>query len=213
VSGVAHEVRNPLNSMKLTLQLLERKLKKGAPVSQELNEAMREIDRLDMIVGRLLAFGRPAMTNRQIQEVAPLVEQAIRMVQEPARKKAIRITTRGLTPGMTADVDGPQIVQILINLLLNAVDASGASDQVGIEAERMESGMRIAVADRGPGIPEEDQGHIFDAYFTTKPNGSGLGLAVSREIAANHGGVLRFETGPTGTTFLLELPAERSRPL
>ena len=69
------------------------------------------------------------------------------------------------------------------------------------------------VSDQGQGIPEDAQPHIFDAYFTTKPDGSGLGLAVSREIVANHGGALEFASGPSGTTFNLVLPTDRSRPL
>jgi two-component system, NtrC family, sensor histidine kinase HydH len=213
VSGVAHEVRNPLNSMKLTLQLLDRRLKKGVPVSHEIQEALREIDRLDMIVSRLLAFGRPTMGNREVQNVAPLVEQAAKMVQEPARKKGTKIVVGGLEDGPAADVDGPQIVQVLINLFLNAIDASPQSKEVKVSAMRQEASVRIVVSDSGSGIPEEARQHIFDAYFTTKPNGSGLGLAVSREIIANHGGTLDFETTTSGTSFILQLPIDRSRPL
>jgi signal transduction histidine kinase len=213
VSGVAHEVRNPLNSMKLTLQLLDRRLKKGVPVAHEIQESLREIDRLDMIVGRLLAFGRPAMFNRQEQNLVPLIEQAAKMVQEPARQKGVRIGIQGFTDGTAADVDGPQIVQVLINLLLNAIDASPASGAVRVEASLEDACVRILVSDQGQGIPEEARPHIFDAYFTTKPNGSGLGLAVSREIVANHGGVLEFETTSSGTNFVLRLPIDRSRPL
>ncbi len=213
VSGVAHEVRNPLNSMKLTLQLLDRRLKKGAPVAHEIQEALREIDRLDLIVSRLLAFGRPAMANRQVQNLAPLVGQAAKMVQEPARQKGVKIDTEGLREEHVADVDGPQIVQVLINLLLNAIDASPASGTVRVEAANQDAGVRIMVSDQGQGIPEDAQPHIFDAYFTTKPNGSGLGLAVSREIVANHGGALEFTCSPAGTTFNLLLPVDRSRPL
>jgi signal transduction histidine kinase len=213
VSGVAHEVRNPLNSMKLTLQLLDRRLKKGAPVAHEIQEALREIDRLDLIVSRLLAFGRPTMINRQVQNLAPLVEQAAKMVQEPARQKGVKIDIRGLDEAYLADVDGPQIVQVLINLLLNAIDASPASGTVRVEAALQDAGVRIMVSDQGQGIPEDAQPHIFDAYFTTKPNGSGLGLAVSREIVANHGGALEFASSPSGTIFNLLLPIDRSRPL
>jgi len=213
VSGVAHEVRNPLNSMKLTLQLLDRRLKKGVPVAHEIQESLREIDRLDMIVGRLLAFGRPAMFNRQEQNLVPLIEQAAKMVQEPARQKGVRIGIQGFTDGTAADVDGPQIVQVLINLLLNAIDASPASGAVRVEASLEDTCVRILVSDQGQGIPEEARPHIFDAYFTTKPNGSGLGLAMSREIVANHGGVLEFETTSSGTNFVLRLPINRSRPL
>lgn len=213
VSGVAHEIRNPLNSMKLTLQLLDRRLKKGAPVAHEIQEALHEIDRLDLIVGRLLAFGRQTMTDRQVQELAPLFDQAVKMVAEPASKKVVSIQVEKDAGRLTADIDGPQIVQVLINLLLNAIDASPSSSTVRITAESGVSGVRIRVSDKGSGIAEEAQPHIFDAYFTTKPNGSGLGLAVSREIVASHGGTLEFETSPTGTSFLLQLPIDRSRPL
>jgi signal transduction histidine kinase len=119
----------------------------------------------------------------------------------------------GLRDGPTADIDGPQIVQVLINLLLNAIDASPASGTVRVEVQRRDDTTRILVSDTGPGIPEESRPHIFDAYFTTKPNGMGLGLAVSREIVANHGGTLEFDTGPAGTSFILLLPIDRSRPL
>jgi len=213
VSGVAHEIRNPLNSMKLTLQLLDRRLKKGMPVAHEIQESLHEIDRLDMILGRLLAFGRPSMMNRQVQNLAPIMDQAIRMVQDAVRQKGIRLVALGLRDNPTADVDGPQIVQVLINLLLNAIDASPASGTVRIEAQRRDDTIRILISDEGPGIPEESRPHVFDAYFTTKPNGMGLGLAVSREIVANHGGTLDFETGPAGTSFILLLPIDRSRPL
>jgi signal transduction histidine kinase len=213
VSGVAHEIRNPLNSMKLTLQLLDRRLKKGLPVAHEIQESLHEIDRLDMILGRLLAFGRPSMINRQIQNLTPLIEQAIKMVQEPVRQKGVRIIVLGLREDPTADVDGPQIVQVLINLLLNAIDASPPAGTVRVEAQRRETNTRILVSDEGPGIPEEARPHIFDAYFTTKPNGMGLGLAVSREIVASHGGTLDLETGPEGTSFILLLPIDRSLPL
>jgi signal transduction histidine kinase len=212
VAGVAHEVRNPLNSMKLTLQLLDRRLKKGVPVTHEIQESLREIDRLDMIVGRLLAFGRPTL-QRQVQPLAPLVEQATKMVQEPARQKSLQIVAQGIHPELSADVDGPQIVQVLINLLLNAIDASPVSGQVRVEAISQDNGACVTVTDKGAGIGEEARAHIFDAYYTTKPNGSGLGLAVSREIVANHGGSLGFETGPEGTSFILRLPADRSLPL
>jgi len=213
VSGVAHEVRNPLNSMKLKLQLLERRLTKGIPASDEIQEALREIDRLDMIVSRLLAFGRPAILNRQVQALQPLVEQAIRMVQEPAHKKDVRFETREMEDSLEVDVDGPQIVQVLINLFLNAIDASSPSGLVRVGAERSNGCVRVAVSDQGLGIAEEVKPHIFDAYYTTKPNGSGLGLAVSREIVANHGGRLELETSPAGTSFFLMLPIDRSRPL
>ncbi|MDR0842912.1 MAG: hypothetical protein LBP68_05775 [Acidobacteriota bacterium] len=217
VGGVAHEVRNPLNSIKLTLQLLERRLKKGIAVSSEVTECMDEIDRLDAIVSRLLAFGRPAMTSRRPQEIAPVVSQAVRMVHEPAQKKNVRIEDRvsatgtsGVDSTMSVDIDGPQVVQVLINLLLNAIDASPASGTVTVSAVVEPPNVSISVADEGGRIPDDVRPHVFDAYYTTKPEGSGLGLAVSREIAVNHGGRLEFESGAAGTVFTLSLPMERN---
>jgi len=170
VSGVAHEVRNPLNSMKLKLQLLERRLTKGIPASDEIQEALREIDRLDMIVSRLLAFGRPAILNRQVQALQPLVEQAIRMVQEPAHKKDVRFETREMEDSLEVDVDGP-------------TNCAGADKPVPecdrrvlafrsgpCGSERSNGCVRVAVSDQGSGIAEEVKPHIFDAYYTTKPN-------------------------------------------
>ena len=209
VSGLAHEVRNPLNSIKLTLQLLERRLKRGVAASTEVAECLQEIDRLDLMVERLLAFGRPVMTHRQLQDVAPVITQAVKMVHEPMRKKGVRIELRLPAKKLQADIDAPQIVQVLINLLLNAVDASPPAGLVTIEAAREEDRVSIRVTDRGSRIPDEVRPHVFDAYYTTKENGSGLGLAVSREIAANHGGSLQFESANSDTTFILTLPAER----
>jgi signal transduction histidine kinase len=210
VAGVAHEVRNPLNSIKLTLQLLDRRLKKGVAASHEVEECMQEIDRLDMIVGRLLAFGRPVMSNRQTQEIEPLIHQALKMVHDPTQQKNVQIVARQIEPGLAADIDGQQIIQVLINLLLNAIEASPASGTVTVTADSLGPNVCVKIIDRGERIPDEVRQHVFDAYYTTKPNGSGLGLAVSREIIANHGGALEFESEDTGTTFIMLLPIERS---
>ena len=210
VSGVAHEVRNPLNSIKLTLQLLERRLKKGVAVSNEVPECLEEIDRLDAIVGRLLTFGRQVMTNRRPQEIKPVVMQAIRMVQDPSRKKNIQLVTRFPETEPFADIDGQQIVQVLINLLLNAIEASADDGTVTISINAEHSCVNISVTDTGERIPDDVRPHIFDAYYTTKPEGNGLGLAVSREITMNHGGRLEFESEAAGTTFTLFLPIERT---
>ena len=209
VSGVAHEVRNPLNSIKLTLQLLERRLKKGMDVLNEVPECLEEIDRLDAIVGRLLAFGRPTMVNRHSQEVGPIVTQAIRMVQDPARKKNIRIETCFPEKESSADIDGPQVVQVLINLLLNAIEASVDDGTITILVKGESPYVGISITDEGDRIADDIRPHIFDAYYTTKAEGNGLGLAVSREIAMNHGGRLEFESEEDGTTFTLLLPMER----
>lgn len=209
VAGVAHEIRNPLNSIKLTLELLDRRLKKGTVRRDEVAGAVGEVDRLDEIVARLLAFGRPALADRRVQDLAPLVRHAVSMVLEPSRRMEIEVEIDAVPEEVMADVDGSQIQQVLINLLLNAIEASPPSSTIRVSMGAADGLVSLAVADRGSGIPEEARPHVFDVYFTTKPDGVGLGLSVSREIVANHGGRLEFDTGAGGTTFRVLLPVER----
>lgn len=208
VAGVAHEIRNPLNSMKLTLELLRRRLEKGAATAEEVAAAIQEVDRLDCIVARLLAFGRPALNDRHVQDLMPLLDQATRMVREQSGRKNVRIEVEPKPDtAIMADVDGPQIQQVVINLLLNAIDASPTGGVVRVGVHREEGETCITVSDQGSGIPEEARPHVFDVYFTTKPDGAGLGLSVSREIIMNHGGRLEFVSGHGGTSFRVTLRA------
>lgn len=207
VAGVAHEIRNPLNSMRLTLELLERRLKKGAASGEEVRAAIGEIDRLDRILARLLAFGRPAPADRRPQSLRPLLEEAVHMVQEQARTKGLQILVQAPPAELIADVDGPQIVQVLVNLLLNAIEASPLSGRIEIAARAGDGRIEVRVTDYGPGIPDEIRPHIFDAFFTTRAEGAGLGLSVSREIVAAHGGELDYDPQGPGTTFRMSLPA------
>lgn len=207
VAGVAHEIRNPLNSVRLTMELLVRRLEKSSAAGQ-VQAAIREIDRLDGILTRLLVFGRPAPAERRPQELLPLIEQARRMVREQARRKGVRVELDYRCSGLAAVVDGPQIVQVLINLLLNAIEASPPEGVIELKADISEGALRLSVTDYGPGIPEAVRPHIFDAFFTTRPEGTGLGLSVSREIIAGHGGTLDLDPAGPGTTFRIALPAE-----
>ena len=211
VAGVAHEIRNPLNSLKLSLELLSRRLARGVATGEETKGTSQEVDRLDRIVGRLLAFGRPTLADRHIQDLTPLIEQAVRMVREHARRKEIRIQVQlPADEPPKADVDGPQLQQVLINLLLNAIEASPPGETVTVAADWSSAHVNIRVADHGQGIPEEARPHVFDVYFTTKPDGVGLGLSVSREIVVNHGGTLGFSSRPGQTEFVITMPGTRS---
>jgi len=213
VAGVAHEIRNPLNSIRLGLELLHRRLEKGTAQGGEVRGPMEEVDRLDRILARLLAFGRPALEDRALQQVAPLVDRAVAMVHTQSEQKGVSIQVEaGETEPPEADVDGLQVEQVLINLLLNAIEASPAGGAVRVGLAREDGSVRIAVSDDGPGIPDSVREHVFDPYFTTRDSGNGLGLAVSREVVAHHGGSLRFETGSDGTTFTVCLPMRRGGP-
>jgi signal transduction histidine kinase len=208
VGGVAHEIRNPLNSMRLTLELLARKVRKGQADASQIDAAVAEVDRLDEILTKLLAFGRPGFEARDSQPIRPIVERAVHMAEERADRRGIQIAfDPGGESGRQAQMDGSQIEQVLLNLLLNAVDASADGDRVEVAVRNGGGRLAVEVADFGSGIEPEARDKIFDPYFTTKDTGSGLGLAVSREIARRHGGDLSFERADGRTVFTLELPA------
>jgi signal transduction histidine kinase len=208
VAGVAHEIRNPLNSIRLQLELLKRKTQKGMASAAEVDAAMSQVDRLNTILSQLLGFGKPDVTNHTIQRVLPLAERSIAMVQD--RAYARRVELRMIADGSgdaRVTVDGLQIEQVLTNLLLNAVEASAENTEVSVRIAESEGTVEVAVSDRGCGIPESIREHVFDAFFTTRSEGTGLGLSVSREIVAAHGGTLSFTTSDEGTTFFVRLPS------
>jgi signal transduction histidine kinase len=208
VAGVAHEIRNPLNALALTLQLLERRVRKGSATGEEAREAIQEVERLERILNRLLAFGRSDLENRQVQNLRPLLERALRVVDDQSRRKHVHVTLDEPGPEpLQADVDALAIEQVLINLFLNAIDASPDGGVVRVNVAAESERVRIEVRDEGPAIPEAIRDHLFDPYFTTKESGTGLGLAVSREIVCHHGGTIDFESGDSGTTFVVKLPS------
>lgn len=213
VAGVAHEIRNPLNSIRLTLELLRRRLQKGEARGTEVAEAMGEVDRLDRILSRLLAFGKPSPEDRRPQPIAPILDRTVKMIQDQALSKSLDLRVEGLRHDDDwVDIDAFEIEQVLLNLLLNAIDASPPGGQIAVRAQRNGEALEVQVADQGAGVPADVGEHIFDPYFTTKQSGAGLGLAVSREIALRHGGELSFENQSTGAVFVLRLPAPQQVP-
>jgi signal transduction histidine kinase len=207
-AGVAHEIRNPLNSIRLSLELLERRARKGTATGEEVAGAMEEVDRLDRILTRLLAFSRPGFEDRRVQSVRPIVDRAVAMVRQPAQDRRVTIDVRA--ERVEADVDGDRLEQVLINLLLNAIEASPVGGRVELTAAPDPDGLRITVHDDGAGVAPGIREHIFDPYFTTKENGVGLGLALSREAVAQHGGALDLAPqNGRGSTFVLHLPLRR----
>ena len=140
----------------------------------------------------------------------PLIERAVRVVRDRGEPKGVTVMIQPMDKQpLIADVDALAIEQILIDLLMNAIDAAGHGSTVIVGAFAVPDELRIEVTDEGTGIDLEHRERIFDPYFTTKENGTGLGLAVSREIACHHGGTLEFTSDERGTTFVLHLPSLR----
>jgi len=207
-AGVAHEVKNPLNSMRLWLE----NLKESLPGDQELpQQALRvldsEIDRLDRVVKRFLDFTRPVELRLEETDLAHLLAEIVATTRpqlEGARVEAITELPGDIPP---VHVDRQLLNQAILNLVLNAIEAMPQGGRLTLALARRGEMAEVSVADTGPGIAPEHRGRIFQLFFTTRPGGSGIGLASAFRIVQLHNGSIDFESEVgCGTTFRMELP-------
>ena len=207
-SGVAHEVRNPLNAINLLVQRLEREFEPRAE-SEEYYRLIRlvrdEIQRVNRIIKDFLALARPPQLRPQEIDLETLVEKAIQVVASRAAVKGLRLA-REFEPVGRIQADPEQLEQVLLNLLGNAVEAT-EEGEIRVATRPAEEGVEIVVQDTGAGIPPEHIERIFDLYFTTKPEGTGLGLSMVHRIVSEHGGRIEVQSKVgEGTQFVVRLP-------
>lgn len=212
-AGVAHEINNPLTGVLGHSSFLHKRAPEGSEEKKDLETIVHETKRCREIVRQLLDFARQAPMKRTSAEINPIVERALKIVDNQLKVNNVNITL-SLGDGLPAvQADPNQIAQVLINLLVNAADAIGAAGgeiYVGTELVEGDEGAVIVtkVADDGCGIPEDDLGRIFEPFFSTKgAKGTGLGLAVAWGIMQEHGGSIRVDSKlGRGTTFAVRLP-------
>jgi two-component system, NtrC family, sensor histidine kinase HydH len=207
-AGVAHEIRNPLSSIKGFATWFRDRYREN-PEDRETAEVMiREVDRLNRVITQLLEFARPLTMERVPTLLPALLRHALRMVEGDARAKGIIIQT-DLSPEIgEIPLAADRMTQVFLNLFQNAITAMEAGGVLRISLSRRdEKTVRIIVADTGVGIPGADLPRVFDPYFTTRPSGTGLGLAIVQKIVEAHGGEIRLESEPgKGTTATVLLP-------
>jgi len=208
-AGLAHEVRNPLNSASLQLTLLERRLDRGDEPTTVLPIAhviKSEIDRLDRLVREFLAFAQPRPLEPRPVDVADLLTSVTGLITPEADLVHVTIGV-DVAPGTAAILgEAERLRQVLLNLTRNAIEAmSDKGGQLRLIARNAAAEVEIAVEDDGPGFGEDLP--VFDAFFTTKSQGTGLGLAIVHRIVTDHGGTIRVESRPGRTCFTLALPA------
>jgi signal transduction histidine kinase len=208
-AGLAHEVRNPLNSAALQLTLLERRLDRGDAPGTVLPIAhiiKSEIDRLDRLVREFLAFAQPRPLEPRPVDVGELFASVAGLIAPEADSLHVSIAV-DISPGTPAVLgETERLRQVLLNLTRNAVEAMGdGGGQLRLAARGTGADVEIAVEDDGPGFGEDLP--VFDAFFTTKTHGTGLGLAIVHRIVADHGGTIRVESRPGRTCFILSLPS------
>ena len=207
-AGVAHEIRNPLSSIKGFATWFRERYRDN-PEDRETAEVMiREVDRLNRVITQLLEFARPLTMHRVPTPLQAVIRHALKMVEGEAQAKRIAVET-DLSPEVgEIPLDADRMTQVLLNLFQNAITAMEAGGVLRISlARRDEKTIRIIIADTGVGIPKEDLPRVFDPYFTTRPSGTGLGLAIVQKIVEAHGGEVRLESEPgRGTTATILLP-------
>lgn len=218
-AGMTHEIRNPLGAVRGAAEILRDEFPEGHPKAEFAEMLLRETDRLDAVVERFLGFARSrgGEEGTDLVDLAALLRETGDLVAAQARKAGARLSLPE-PPGPLARGSAPQLKQVLLNLLLNAIQASapGASVRAHFELRDAPAGEfrapagRVAallVEDEGPGMDAETLGRAFEPFFTTKAEGTGLGLAISQRIAQAHGGELRAENRPEGgARFTLTLP-------
>jgi signal transduction histidine kinase len=208
-SGLAHEVRNPLNSASLQLTLLERRLGRGEGAAEVLPVAhiiKAEIDRLDRLVRDFLAFSQPRPLEAAPVPVRPLLDGVVAFIRPVADATGVALATE-VEPGAPAIAgDVERLKQVLHNLTRNSLEAmQGRGGHLTLRGRAADDAVEIDVEDDGPGFSEDLP--IFDAFFTTKEQGTGLGLPFVHRIVTDHGGTVRVESRPGRTCFTLRLPA------
>ena len=208
-AGVAHEIRNPLSSIKGFATYFKERYPDKPDDQQTADIMIQEVDRLNRVVGQLLEFARPiSMKTRRIS-LQTLLKDSVKLIEDRAVEKNISVHTQCSVPVDEAWGDPDRINQILLNLYLNAIEAmeSGGELKVGFASDGDGRQLIITVSDTGCGINPENLSQIFDPYFTTKSSGTGLGLAIAHNVLEAMGGSIKVESKPEmGTTFKITIP-------
>lgn len=213
-AGVAHEIRNPLSSIKGFAQYLRHALK-DKPKEKEYAETMvSEVDRINTVVTDLLTFARPMKAELIPTDLTELVGHTIRLMQPDAQSRNVSVQ-RNISDLRKIPLDAHQMTQAILNLLLNALQAvkNGGRIEVGAEFNPSDSLLKLWVEDDGSGITADQKEKIFDPFFTTREKGTGLGLPIVHKIVENHSGEINLESPPfgknQGTRITLSIPVER----
>lgn len=206
-AGVAHELRNPLSSIKGLALLLQSHYNKDDGDRETTTILVQEVERLNRSISELLDYARPQKLRKEAVDLRKLVHKAVSLIRIDAETAGIALTTffeEGL-PMVYADED--KLNQVLLNLLLNGIQAIKEGGHLDIRVGATDRKIEIVVIDNGCGISEEDLGRVFDPYFTTKPEGTGLGMAMSAKIIEEHGGEIHLQSIlGEGTSVIVEIP-------
>jgi PAS domain S-box-containing protein len=211
-SGVAHEVKNPINAIVVHLEVLRQKLREIDPDTRRHMDVIgSEIHRLDRVVQTLVDFTRPVDLRLTETDLNKLVADVVMLASPAAEKHRIGIERQASQEPLPARIDADLVKQAILNIVLNGVQAMPEGGKLRIASRREGDGALITIRDQGPGIPTDIRDKVFNLYFTTKKGGSGIGLAMAyRVVQLHHGSVEFTSVDGHGTTFYLRLPLSES---
>jgi signal transduction histidine kinase len=210
-AGIAHEVRSPLNAIKLGLQALDPFLKQDGEAREVASVINRNVERLAEFLSEMLLFARKDSGERAPGDLRRVVQNAVTLVEKQAQDQKVQIVTnfqKGVGP---VRFNATHMQQVVHNILLNAIQAmpKGGKVEISVAQGAPQAGLLLRVADTGVGIPDKDKPRVFDPFYSSKPSGIGLGLAISSKIVKDHGGHIAVrDHKPRGTVVEVFLPEE-----
>jgi two-component system sensor histidine kinase HydH len=214
-AGIAHEIRNPLSSIKMSLQILEKRMQPSGNNSKRFRIARREVDHLEKLVNDILIFAKPSDPQKEPSNIKKILEHALAMVEKSISDKGIHIRTRFEENIPLIEVDPAMLEQSFINVYLNAIDAMEAEGTLFVSAKLIDNGDKsvlVEVEDDGCGIDEKDMLHLLNPFFTRKKYGTGLGLTQVKKIIDLHQGALKILSKKgEGTRVMVTLPIEQEQ--
>ena len=203
---IAHEIRNPLGSIQGAVEILGEGLAASDPKSEFAQIARKEVAALERLTSEILQFSKPAPPKQLPIDPQEIIEAACRLCADQARRQQVDIRLEP-APDARIMVDPEQIKQVLLNILINAIQVQPSGGKIEIRVLRDSNDVEISVRDFGPGITADNLDHVFDPFFTTKREGTGLGLAISYQLVSHNGGRIRAESPPgQGACFRMSFP-------
>lgn len=207
-AGMAHELRNPLTSMKILVQSAAERSDGTGLRNRDLDVLQQEISRLEELIRTFLDFARPCKVSAQEVDIAAIVDDTVRFLRPRAKRRLVSIENVGPSSALRVVADAHQIRQVLLNLILNALEALPGGGTVWVRvAPDGDDWLTIEVADNGSGLPDDMAERIFEPFVSTKETGLGLGLSICRRIAEAHGGTIEAAAREGGgAVFMVRLP-------
>ena len=215
---VAHEIRNPLSSIGLNTELLQEEIAERLPAESEeatalLKSICREVDRLTEVTDEYLRFARLPKPQLVPEHLAVILQELLQFVAGELREAGIELHERLQSDLPPVKADANQLRQAFLNLLRNSMESMPQGGRLTVSSEAVDGLVRVRISDTGRGIDPDSLDHIFDPFFSTRENATGLGLSLTQQIVSEHGGHIRCESRPgQGTAFVVELPTVSTPP-